>query len=163
MKRVIRGLLVVGLAVFMVSGWAIAKEPIKIGMLADKTGGLAAYGYSHEKVLKAAVKKINEEGGIVGRPVRLYVEDTESKPSVGALKFRKLVETHGVDFVIDSNSSGIAIACAPVAKELKTPYFPSAGATEISGEKGNRYVFQPCTYVSEECKGAASFAVQNLA
>ena len=163
MKRVIRGLLVVGLAVFMVSGWAIAKEPIKIGMLADKTGGLAAYGYSHEKVLKAAVKKINEEGGIVGRPVRLYVEDTESKPSVGALKFRKLVETHGVDFVIDSNSSGIAIACAPVAKELKTPYFPSAGATEISGEKGNRYVFQPCTNVREECKGAASFAVKNIA
>ncbi|RLD94704.1 MAG: hypothetical protein DRI93_03610 [Aquificota bacterium] len=139
-----------------------AKEPIKVGMLADKTGGLAAYGYSHEKVLRAAIQKINKEGGILGRPVKLYVEDTESKPSVGAMKFRKLVETYGVDFVIDSNSSGIAIACAPVAKELKTPYFPCAGATEISGEKGNRYVFQLCTCVREECKGVAKFAVNNI-
>ena len=76
-------------------------------MIADKTGGLAAYGYSHEKTVRAAIAKINKDGGISGRQVELYVEDTESKPSVGALKFRKLVETYGVDFVIDSNSSGV--------------------------------------------------------
>ena len=129
------------------------KKTVKIGVLADKTGGLAAYGYSHEKVLKAAATMINGKGGIAGRPVKLYVDDTESKPSVGALKFRKLVETDGVDFVIDSNMSGVAVACAPIAKELKTPYFPSASATEISGEKGNRYVFQLCTSIHEEAKG----------
>lgn len=138
------------------------KKPIKIGVLADKTGGLAAYGYSHEKVLKAAATMVNGKGGIAGRPVELYVDDTESKPSVGALKFRKLVETDGVDFVIDSNMSGVAVACAPIAKELKTPYFPSASATEISGEKGNRYVFQLCTSIHEEAKGTAKWAVQNL-
>ena len=138
------------------------KVPIKIGVIADKTGGLAAYGYSHEKTIRAAVAKINKEGGIAGRPVEVYVEDTESKPSVGALKFRKLVETYGVDFVLDSNSSGVAEACAPVAKELKTPYFPSASATEISGEKGNRYVFQSCTAVRAEVGGAAKYAIKNI-
>jgi len=30
------------------------KKPIKIGVLVEKTGGLAAYGYSHEKVLRAS-------------------------------------------------------------------------------------------------------------
>jgi branched-chain amino acid transport system substrate-binding protein len=139
-----------------------SKEPIKIGMIADSTGGLAAYGYSHERVLRAAIKKINGDGGIGGRPIELYVEDTESKPPVGALKFRKLVESNGVSFVIDSNSSGVAIACAPIAKELKTPYFPCAGATEISGENGNRYVFQPCTNVRQEAKGVAKFAVEKI-
>jgi len=78
------------------------------------------------------------------------------------VKFRKLVESNKVDFVIDSNSSGVAVACAPVAKELKTPYFPSAGATEISGDKGNRYVFQPCTNVRQEVKGVARWAVENI-
>lgn len=138
------------------------KAPIKIGLLVERTGGLAAYGYSHEKVMKVAVKKVNKEGGIAGRPIDLYVEDSESKPTVGALKFRKLVETHGVDFVFNSNSSGVAIACAPIAKELKTPYFPCSAATEISGEKGNRYVFQSCTNVAQECKGGAYFAIKNL-
>lgn len=152
------------MAAFVVTATTVlAAKPIKIGMIADKTGGLAAYGYSHEKVLRAAVEKINKEGGINGRQLELYVEDTESKSSVATLKFRKLVETYGVDFVFDSNSSGVAIACAPIAKELKTPYFPCAGATEISGTKGNRYVFQPCTCVRQEVKGAAKFAVKNLA
>ena len=138
------------------------KGPIKIGVVADKTGGLAAYGYSHEKVIRAAADRINKSGGIGGRQVEVFVEDTESKPSVGALKFRKLVETSGVDFVVDSNSSGVAVACAPIAKELKIPYFPSGGATEISGEKGNRYVFQPCTSVRSEMKGAAKYAIKNI-
>ena len=154
--------LVAGLLSMQLEVLGQSKEPIKIGMIADSTGGLAAYGYSHEKVLRAAIKKINSEGGISGRPIELYVEDTESKPPVGALKFRKLVESNGVSFVIDSNSSGVAIACAPIAKELKTPYFPCAGATEISGENGNRYVFQPCTNVRQEAKGVAKFAVEKM-
>ncbi len=141
---------------------AAGGKPIRIGMIADKTGVLAAYGYSHEKVLRAAVARINREGGIAGRPVKLFVEDTESKASVATLKFRKLVDTYNVDFIIDSNSSGIAIACCPIARELKTPYFPCAGATEISTTKGNRYVFQSPTCVREECKGAAKFAVNHI-
>ena len=44
------------------------KGPIKIGVVADKTGGLAAYGYSHEKTIKAAAARINKAGGIAGRP-----------------------------------------------------------------------------------------------
>lgn len=138
------------------------REPIKIGLLAEKTGGLAAYGYSHEKVMVAAVEKVNKEGGIAGRPIELYVEDTESKPSVGALKFRKLVETNGASFVFDSNHSGVCIACTPIAKELQTPYFPCGSATEISGDKGNRYVFQSATNVREECKAAAKFAIEKI-
>jgi len=138
------------------------KEPLAIGLLAEKTGGLAAYGYSHEKVMKAAVDKVNKEGGIGGRPVELYVEDTESKPSVGALKFRKLVETNGANFVFDSNHSGVCIAVSPIAKELKTPFFPCGSASEISGEKGNRYVFQSATNVREECKAAAKFAIEKI-
>jgi branched-chain amino acid transport system substrate-binding protein len=167
MKRYLFILSVVVAVVFCVTGYSglfaqAKKSPIKIGVVADKTGGLAAYGYSHEKVIKAAAARINKAGGIGGRQIELFVEDTESKPSVGALKFRKLVETYGVDFVLDSNSSGVGVACAPIAKELKVPYFPSASATEISGDKGNRYVFQSCTAVRAEAKGAAKFAVKNI-
>jgi branched-chain amino acid transport system substrate-binding protein len=64
--------------------------------------------------------------------------------------------------VFDSNSSGIAVACAPIAKELKTIYFPDVTAAEIAGEKGNRYVFQFTTNVKSETKGAAEFAIKNF-
>ena len=167
MKRVTVGIVFVLAVIFCFISYPgvlaqTKKGPIKIGVVADKTGGLAAYGYSHEKTIKAAAARINKSGGIAGRPIEIFVEDTESKPPVGALKFRKLIETYGVDFVLDSNNSGVAVACAPIAKELKTPYFPSASATEISGEKGNRYVFQSCTSVRGEARGAAKFAVKNI-
>ena len=42
----------------------VKKEPLKIGLLVERTGGLAAYGYSHERVMVAAINKVNKEGGI---------------------------------------------------------------------------------------------------
>jgi branched-chain amino acid transport system substrate-binding protein len=161
MKRLLITVLLVALV--LLAGPVSADDgPIKIGLLAEKTGGLAAYGYSHEKVMLAAVERVNATGGILGRQIKLYVEDTESKPPVGALKFRKLVDTEGVDFVLDSNHSGVAIACSAVAKELKTPYFPCGSATDISGAKSNRYVFQSCTNVKGEAQAAANWAFKTL-
>ncbi len=147
---------------YRVSYGQASKKPIKIGMIADKTGGLAAYGYSHEKTVRAAIAHINKGGGIAGRPVELYVEDTESKPSVGAMKFRKLAESVQVDVVIDSNNSGVAIACAPIAKELKVPYITSVSATEFVGDKGNRYVFNASTNVREELSAVSKFAATKI-
>ena len=159
-------LFVIGLPCFSIGpsipAFAQSTEPIKIGMLGNLTGSLAAYGYSHQKVAKAAIDKINREGGIAGRPVELFVEDDETKPSVGALKFRKLVETNGVSFVLNSNHSGVNIACAPVAKELKTLYFPCGSSAELSGKKGNRYVFHAVTNVRGNARGATKWAAANL-
>ncbi len=61
------------------------KDPIKIGILVERTGGLAAYGYSHEKVMVAAVAKANKEGGIAGRPVELFVVHRDSMAPEWAL------------------------------------------------------------------------------
>ncbi len=164
--RVFFVLLLIGLPYISVGpstpAFAQSAEPIKIGMLGNITGSLAAYGYSHQKVAKAAIAKINKEGGIAGRQVELYVEDDETKPSVGALKFRKLVETNGVSFVLNSNHSGVNIACAPIAKELKTLYFPCGSSAELSGKKGNRYVFHAVTNVRGNAKGATKWAATNL-
>jgi branched-chain amino acid transport system substrate-binding protein len=134
---------------------------LRIGMLADKTGALAAYGYAHERVARAAVNKINRAGGIANRPIELIVEDTESAGPVGALKFRKLIETYNVDFIIGSNTSAVVLPCVPIAKELRTVYFPTAGGSPIEPH-GNRYVFDLNTNVVQETKAVANFAVEKI-
>jgi branched-chain amino acid transport system substrate-binding protein len=138
------------------------EKPIKIGGLLDLTGALAAYGYSHEKTLSAAIRKINEEGGINGRLLELYVEDTETNPTVATMKFRKLIEYWDVDFVLGPNHSGEAIACAPIAKELKTVFFGNIGATEFTTTQGNRYVFRICSNVRQEVRAIAAWGFANL-
>jgi branched-chain amino acid transport system substrate-binding protein len=138
-------------------------RPLRVGLLADKTGPLAAYGYAHEKVARAVVKKINAEGGVAGYPIELVVADTESNASVATIKMRQLIESSKVDFVVGSNTSAVVLAVAPIAKELKTVYFPTAGGALLTVPgKGNRYVFDFNTDVKQETQVAANFAAQNL-
>jgi branched-chain amino acid transport system substrate-binding protein len=116
--------------------------PIKIGFICDLTGELSYAGASQRVIAEAAVRYINEKGGINGRRVELYVEDGESSSTTATTKFRKLVEYWGVDFIIGPSGSGANVACCPLAKEYGIIFFVTAGATEITGEKGNRYVFR---------------------
>jgi branched-chain amino acid transport system substrate-binding protein len=139
------------------------KQSVKIGLLADRTGPLAAYGYAHEKVARAVVGRINDGGGIRGQAVQLLIEDTESNPSVATLKARKMIESDEVDFLVGSNTSAVVLAVAPVAKELKTVYFPTAGGALLTTPgKGNRYVFDFNTDVKQETQGVVSFVTRDL-
>jgi branched-chain amino acid transport system substrate-binding protein len=138
-------------------------RPVKIGLLADQTGPLAAYGYAHEKVATAVVKKINDQGGIAKQQVRLFVADTESDASVATLKMRRLIESDGVDFVVGSNTSAVVLAVSPIAKELKTVYFPTAGGALLTTPgKGNRYIFDFNTDVKQETLAISKFATKDL-
>lgn len=138
-------------------------EPIKIGFLIDKTGALAAYGYAHQKIGEATVKYINSHGGVDGRPLQLVEADTTSDPGVAATKARRLITSDKVDFLMGSNTSAVVLAIAPIAKELKTPYFATAGGALLTEPgRGNRYVFDFNTDVKQEVNGVASFIQSKL-
>ena len=47
------------------------RDEIVIGFQNDLTGLLASYGYWYEKTAKAAIARINGQGGIAGKKVRL--------------------------------------------------------------------------------------------
>jgi len=106
--------------------------------------------------------KINAEGGIAGRPIEIFIEDDESNATVGAQKFRKLVDVNDVDFILGTVWSATDVACAPIAKETNTIYWPFGSATTITSEGGNRYVFRMSTNVREECKAASTFAIEEI-
>lgn len=141
-----------------------AKEsgPIVIGHHAELTGGFSSWGYWHDKCARAAVKLINEGGGIAGREVKLETEDTESNPAIGARKLRSLIQRRKASFVVGSVHSGIMLASIPVATELKTPYFSAGEATEATGSKGSRYSFRTGTDTYALAAAGAPWAVENL-
>ena len=91
------------------------KEPVKIGVILPLTGEAATYGISDREGMLLAIEKINAEGGINGRKVRLIVEDSEGDPKGGISAFRKLVEIEGVK-VIMTELSSVSMAIAPLVK-----------------------------------------------
>ena len=118
------------------------KDDIVIGFQNDFTGILAPYGYWYDKTARAVVARINSQGGINGKKVRLVTEDTESNVNVGVRKLRKLIEEDRADVVLGSLHSGVAIASNPIAQQLRTIYIPTANAQQVTGKNGNRWVFR---------------------
>ena len=45
--------------------------PIKVGMYADLSAGTAQWGTDAEKGARLRIKEVNEDGGIMGRPVEI--------------------------------------------------------------------------------------------
>ncbi len=137
-------------------------EPIRIGGLFDVTGGLAIVGYPDFVTAEAVIAKINAEGGIDGRQVEYYFEDSASNVETAISKYRKLVLGKEVDFMLVGCNSAVNVAIAPVAKELNTITFVSGTAREITGTKGNRYIFR--ILGNEDMKMAAfvNFAVEEI-
>lgn len=143
--------------------WASAQgAPIRIGQQADMTGFLSVYGVAFDAGAKAAVNYINEHGGIAGRKIEYVLEDTASDVPTGVRKFRKLVESDACDFVFGATHSGINLASIPVAKELKTVYFPQGEASEVTGDKANRYVFRIRQHSTIQGQASVAYALQNL-
>lgn len=151
-------------AYFGITRDAFSKEsgPIVIGHQCELTGGFSSWGYWHDKCANAAVKLINEGGGIAGRKLELAVEDTESNPAAGTRKLRSLIQRRDASFIVGSVHSGIMLASIPIATELKTPYFSAGEATEATGEKGSRYSFRTGTDTYALAAAGVPWAMENL-
>ncbi|WP_340107353.1 substrate-binding protein [Pikeienuella sp. HZG-20] len=103
--------------------WAHAASPIKIGIATDVTGALAPSGNSCWQTAQLAVKRINDAGGILGRPVELHLEDTASDNGVAVSNARRLVQQSQVDVVLGGILSSTREALInPIARRGKTLY-----------------------------------------
>ena len=119
------------------------ETPIKLGLQVHRTGIGAAYGRWYERTSTAAVKVINQEGGIAGRAIELVIEDDGTDPKRGAEVVEKLATQHKVDFIFGPLFSHVVIGSAPRAGELKIPLFVVSETTTVASGDLNRYVFQP--------------------
>ena len=142
--------------------FAQASGPIVIGHHCDLTGVISSWGYWHDKCAKAAVDIINKGGGIAGRKVELATEDTESNPAPGARKLRNLIQRGNAEFIVGSVHSGVMLAALPIATELKTPYFSTGEATEVTGSKGTRFSFRTGTDTYSIAAASMPWCVENL-
>ncbi|WNS77557.1 substrate-binding domain-containing protein [Bacillus sp. DTU_2020_1000418_1_SI_GHA_SEK_038] len=142
-----------------------SSEPIKIGVLASQTGGLESYGkqtlQGFELGLDYATNGTRE---VAGRKIEVFIEDTETKPEVAVQKATKLLEEHGVDFLVGSSSSGDTLAVLPLAEEYeKIMVVEPAVADTITGSEFNKYIFRTARNSSQDAvAGAAAIAGEGV-
>src|SRR3954471_10344770 len=72
----------------------------RVGLITDQTGALSFMGIANANVARMVIDDINVRGGLLGRPVELFVEDSATDDEVAEAVATKLVERVGVDVVV---------------------------------------------------------------
>ncbi len=142
-----------------------SKEPVKIGVLASKTGALEAYGKQTLRGFELGLDYATDgKMEVAGRKIEFIVEDTETKPEVAVQKATKLLEEDKVDFLVGSSSSADTLAVLPLAEEYqKVMVVEPAAADSITGSEFNKYIFHSARNSSQDAvAGAAAIAKKGI-
>lgn len=98
---------------------AIAQnKPLRIGILAPRSGIAAGPGENGIRATQWAVERFNAKDGIAGRKVELVIEE-ESSPKDTIERFSKLVQQEKVDCVQGIISTGVGLALGPAVEEAR--------------------------------------------
>ena len=61
---------------------SLISRPARVGLITDQTGALSFMGVANVNLAKMVTDDINAHGGLLGRPVELYVEDSATDDEV---------------------------------------------------------------------------------
>jgi ABC-type branched-subunit amino acid transport system substrate-binding protein len=120
---------------------ATSAGSIKVGVITDQTGPLAFAGIANANVAKMVIDEINANGGLLGRTIDLYLEDSATTDSVAEAKAAKLVQQEQVDVVLGGiySSTRQAIKGPAVVKGKKLYIYPE----QYEGQESDPLIF--CT------------------
>jgi branched-chain amino acid transport system substrate-binding protein len=119
---------------------AQSKEPIPIGTLCPLTGAGGAYGPDMQKAIVTVADRINKSGGIHGRPLQLFHEDSQTNPEAAVRAARKLIDVNHAVALMSTFASAVTLAVKPLAVESKVFYFSVSGADAITEGNHGGYI-----------------------
>src|ERR1700751_5181648 len=140
--------------------WAnAASDPIKVGIATDLTGPIGYAGNADAKVAKMVVKSINDAGGLLGRPLELFIEDTASNESVAVGNVRKLIQRDKVDLVLGGVTSSMrnAIKDVIVARGKTLYIYPQL----YEGKECTPYLFCTGPTPAQQCDEFIPWLIKN--
>ncbi len=147
-------------------GWLLKPEfahaagPIKMGIATDITGAIAPSGNANWQVAQFAVEQINKGGGILGRPIELFLEDTASDPKIAVGNVRKLIQDRKVDVVLGGITSAMRQAIKdPIVNRGKTLYiYPQL----YEGQECTKGLFNTGPTPAQQCDELIPYLIKTL-
>lgn len=109
------------------------QKAVKIGSILPLSGASSVSGKAAEQGYKLALDEINADGGVLGKPLEMVIEDDASTPATAIQTFTKLYTVDNVDFFAGGFGSGNVIAIANVAKQYNA-FLTILGAAAIPVE-----------------------------
>jgi branched-chain amino acid transport system substrate-binding protein len=154
-KLILTGFSVFFFTALLIAGTVVSSEaagPVVIGSISPLTGTNAVQGQDMKRGEQLALEEINAAGGVLGQPLKIIFEDTESSPKGGMDAVHKLVEINKVPLILGAYSSGVSLptgqwtdskkviqiseaSTSPKLREIGPHFFNVMGLDEVMGTK----------------------------
>jgi branched-chain amino acid transport system substrate-binding protein len=138
------------------------KNPIKIGVTYNLTGGMASLDVPSANGAKLAAKEINAAGGILGRPLELVIYDGKTDATTIGNAATQLVESDKVTSMMGFSDTDMTLAAAPIAAQNGMVFVTSGATSPKLPEHVPTYLYMACFGDNVQAAAAAEFSFNKL-
>jgi branched-chain amino acid transport system substrate-binding protein len=164
-RSVLKNALALG-AIEIAAPWPIrarGETPVKLGMVEPLTGVYAKLAAAEVNGARLALEEVNKNGGILGRPVQLLIEDSGNDAATGVAKTKELIDRDQVDFILGNVNSAVALAMTRLTAEKRKLHIVTGGHTdEITGSQCRWNVFRICKSTTMEANAIADTLIEKF-
>ncbi len=132
------------------SGAEKSDDEIVIGVSLPLTGDFSEPGKGVQRGYEAWAKYVNENGGLLGKQVRLEILDDQSSADRVASDYERLINQDKVDLVFGPFSTRLVVPAAQVAKDYGFLFVEPAGAAEEVFTQGFDNLFYAAPAVADD-------------
>ena len=122
--------------------YALAAEPIRVGVTASLTGDYAKLGRDQLSGIQMWADDVNARGALLGRKVEIVHYDDASDPEKSAALYERLISQDKVDLLLGPYSSDITLAASRVVERHNFPMVATGAASATIWEQGFSNIFQ---------------------
>ncbi len=94
-------------------------DSIPVGILHSSSGTMGSSGRTLVDAILMAIDEVNQQGGVLGRPLHPIIEDGASDPNVFAKKARRLTQQQKIQTIFVCWTSASRKAVLPVVEEAR--------------------------------------------
>jgi branched-chain amino acid transport system substrate-binding protein len=132
--------------------FALAADPIKLGVAGPFTGGSSSMGVSMRDGVRLAVDEINKSGGVLGRQILLVERDDEAKNERGVQIAQELISKEKVVATVGYINTGVALASQRFYQQAKIPVMNNVATgsliTHQFDDQPENYIFRNAAHDS---------------
>jgi branched-chain amino acid transport system substrate-binding protein len=140
------------IALAALTTFAMAADPIKIGVDGPFTGGSSSMGVSMRDGVRLAAAEINKAGGVLGRQIDLVERDDEAKNERGVQIAQEFINQEKVTAVVGYINTGVALASQRFFQDAKIPVLNNVATGSVITHQFDKdpenYVFRNAAHDS---------------
>ena len=133
-------------------------EPIPIGVAVAQTSNVALLGQDQVDGVKIAEDYFNKKGGVNGRPIKLFIQDTAGDEAGAINAFQTLINNNKVVAIVGPTLSQQAFAADKIANQAKVPVLAPSNTAKGIPEIGE-YVTRVSAPVAKVAPNAIKSAL----